>query len=325
MNAIKSVLTAIVLSFVLVACSDNGINRAVLETKQGIVIITADKQNPQGQDGMGLGTGFFIGENVILTNYHVVEEATNIRVALESSTEFFEIEVVNSDPVADLAVIRIKDWDKFKASHHYRILKLAGKDDVTQTQTAYSVGHPWGMIWTVSKGIVSAVDRKLGDTPKVMIQTDAKVYNGNSGGPLLNESGEVLGINSLMYANEGGSFGFALPVIMIEKVLEDFKEHGRAQWAFIGVMMSDDNVVKELVAGGAAERDGVLIGDRILSFKTSNGAYDAAIKSLPVAMASHDADEAVELTVDRAGQILTLSVQPTMKLSSEFQEPPASP
>lgn len=325
MNAIKTALAAIFLSFVLVACNGEGVNRAVLDAKEAIVVVTADKKGPLGQDGTGLGTGFFIGDNVILTNNHVVAEAENIKVALEGSTEFFDIEVVNSDPVADLAVIRIVDWDKFKENNQYRILEFADKHDVTQTQTVYSIGHPWGMVWSISKGIISAVDRKPGKEPKVLIQTDAKVYNGNSGGPLLNEIGQVLGVNSLMYAQEGGSYGFALPVIMIEKVLKDFKKYGQVHWSVLGVMIGNDNSVKELVAGEAAERDGVLVGDRILAFKTSDGEYDARSKSLPVAVAYHDPDEPLELTVDRAGQVLTLTIRPSQKLSSEFLEPSTSP
>jgi serine protease Do len=325
MNVIKTALAVIFLSFVLVACIGDGVNRSVLDAKDAIVFISTDKKGPLGQDGGGVGTGFFIGENVILTNNHVVADATNIKIALESSAEFFEVEVVNSDPVSDLAVVRIKEWDKFKASNRYKILEFADKHDVTQTQTVYSIGHPWGMVWSISRGVISAVDRKPGKEPKVLIQTDAKVYNGNSGGPLLNESGQVLGVNSLMYANEGGSYGFALPVIMIEKVLKDFKKHGQVHWAVLGILIGDDGSVKELVAGEAAERDGVLVGDRIISFKTSDGLYDARFKSLPVAVASHDPDEPLELTMDRAGQVLTLTINPSQKLSSEFLEPSTSP
>lgn len=318
MNLLKTVLAMIAVSFLVTACVDDGVNRIILDAKEGIVVITAEKTNAEGQPGSGIGTGFFIGDNVIITNNHVVDGSTSIKLALEDSDEFFDADVVSSDAVSDLAVIRVRDWDKFKDDNHFRVLRLADKHDVTQTQTVYAIGHPWGLAWSVSRGIVSAVDRKPGTTPKVLIQTDAHVYNGNSGGPLLNDRGEVLGINSLMYAQEGGSYGFALPVVMIEKVLHDLEKHGEVHWALLGVSLEDDNTVKEMTPDKPAEKSGLRVGDVILEFTTSDGTFSAIEKNLPVAVASHDPDQPVLLKIKRGEEILAVRVDPVWRTSEEI-------
>jgi S1-C subfamily serine protease len=317
----KQILASIIMTFLLVACADSGADYDVLAQKEGVVLIFAEKRVGTDQSS-GMGTGFFIDENTILTNNHVVSDSTNIKVALNSQSEFYEAEVVKTDNVSDMAVIELKDPEKFKRENNYRVLKLAGKYDLEVTEDVYAIGHPWGLSWSVSKGILSAIDRKMSDAPKVLLQVDSNVFQGNSGGPLLNNQGLVIGINSLMLANSGGSYGFALPVSMIERVMRDWREYGEVRWSFLGIMISGDTV-KEVTAGAAADKAGLKSGDVILEFKTSEGAYSPKNKSLPVAMAHHDSGQPVFIKIKRGEELLEVKVDPDWKPSSEIQLSPA--
>lgn len=310
-------LAALVVSFVLVAC-DDGINHNILDSKKSVLAIVSEKVDSVPGSENGLGTGFFIDENVIVTNNHVVAKAGNLKVASESGEEFYDAEVVDSDPLADIAVVRIKDWEKYKKENGYRPLKFAHPDDIAVTEEIYAVGHPWGLLWSVSKGVVSAYDRKPSSLPKILIQVDAHVYQGNSGGPLLNRDGEVLGINSLMLAQNGGSYGFAAPTKLIEKVLHDFEKHeGKARWALLGVKMKGTKI-EEVVPGSAAEKAGIKSGDVVRRYITSTGESDPKAVPLAVAMATHDSDLPVWLTVERGDQDLTIKVDPDWKSSEEL-------
>lgn len=313
----KAILASIIMALLLVACGDiSGVNHSVLDQKGGIVLIAAEK-NVNGKTGAGLGTGFFIDENTILTNNHVVSDSSSIKVALKNSSGAYDAVVVNSDPVSDLAVIEIKDFEKFKKENDYKILKLADPYDLQVSEDVYAVGHPWGLAWSVSKGILSAIDRKMSDAPKVLIQVDAHVYQGNSGGPLLNSHGDVIGVNSLMMAQEGGSYGFALPVSMIERVMRDWREYGDVRWSFLGIKINEDKI-KEVVPGSAAAKAGIKAEDSIVEFTTSEGTYDPKTKNLSVAMAHHDSGEPVTIKIKRGEELLDIRVEPDWKPSSEI-------
>lgn len=313
----KAILASIIMALLLVACGDiSGVNHNVLDQKGGIVLIAAEK-NVNGKTGAGLGTGFFIDENTILTNNHVVSDSSSIKVALKNSSGAYDAVVVNSDPVSDLAVIEIKDFEKFKKENDYKILKLADPYDLQVSEDVYAVGHPWGLAWSVSKGILSAIDRKMSDAPKVLIQVDAHVYQGNSGGPLLNSHGDVIGVNSLMMAQEGGSYGFALPVSMIERVMRDWREYGDVRWSFLGIKINEDKI-KEVVPGSAAAKAGIKAEDSIVEFTTSEGTYDPKTKNLSVAMAHHDSGEPVTIKIKRGEELLDIRVEPDWKPSSEI-------
>lgn len=317
----KSILASIVMILLLAACGDGGMNHAVLDQKDGVVLIVAEKI-ANGEQAGGIGTGFFIDENTILTNNHVVSDSTRVKVAVEHSSELYDVEVVESDPVADIAIVEIKDWDKFKRENHYKVLKLADPYDLQVSEEVFAIGHPWGLSWTVSKGILSAIDRKMTEAPKVLIQVDAHVYQGNSGGPLLNSQGEVIGINSLMLAQTGGSYGFALPVSMIERVMRDWKEYGETRWSFVGIKINED-LVKEVTPGSPAEQAGIKADDVIEEFTTSEGTYDPKNKNLSVAMAHHDSGEPVMLKVRRGDEHLEIRVDPVWKPSSQITLTPA--
>lgn len=308
MRYILNALALLVVSFTLTAC-DDGINKSIVDKSRGVLLVLSERDPEKTTKTNAMGTGFFIAENVILTNNHVIEDAKSIKVGLEHSKVPYDVEVINSDPVSDVAVLRIKDWDRFKGENDYVILKLAEPESARLTETVYTIGHPWGLSWTISRGIVSALDRKPGMSPKVLIQVDARVYQGNSGGPLFNEDGEVIGINSLMVSGEGGSFGFALPVEVVEKVLRDFEKHGEARWAYIGVKLNEE-IIEEVSPGLPADVAGLKKDDVILEYTTSLRTYDPREKNPAVAMSSHDSDEPVTFVVMRAGKRVEVMIQP---------------
>lgn len=315
-SSIRNVFAMLVLSFIIVGCSGDGSNQAVLNAKDAVVLITSEEQ-VDGQAQAGLGTGFFIGENKILTNNHVVGDKQHVKVRLENGSAFFDGEVVLADPIADMAIVKIKDWDKFTKENEYKVLTLADPNDLTLTEEIYTIGHPWALTWSVSKGILSAIDRKMDPSPKTMIQVDAHVYQGNSGGPLLNNKGEVLGINSMMISRDGGSYGLALPVYMINRVMRDWEKYKEVRWAQLGITI-DGNEIKSVVSGSAAEKAGIKAGDKILSFTTSEGTYSPLNKSIAVAMAVHDSGQPVRLHIDRQGKDVDLEVKPTWSTSDQL-------
>lgn len=323
MRKMLSAMAALVMSFVLVACED-GINHDILESKNSVLAVISEKDDNVAGTENGIGTGFFIADNVIITNKHVVEKAAKIKVALEDSPSFYEARVVHSDPIADIAVLELEDWDKFKSENTFGHLRLANKDDLTLTEEVYAIGNPWGLAWTISKGILSAIDRRPSSSPKILLQTDAHVFQGNSGGPLLNYHGEVIGVNSLMMANEGGSYGFALPVRMLEKVLSDFETYdGSVRWAFLGLKLGD-TVIEEVMPGLPAEEAGLLKDDVILEYTTSEGTFKPRAKNLSIAMTTHDSAQDVKIVVERNGEELTFLVRPIWKDSETIIRESAS-
>ena len=160
-----------------------------------------------GPDGVGLGSGFVIeADGYIVTNNHVVEDAAEVKVRLADEREF-DAEVIGTDPQTDLALIKIDATGLPE-------LALGDSDALRVGEDVIAVGNPFGLGGTVTRGIVSALGRDINAGPYVdFIQTDAAINRGNSGGPLLNLDGEVIGVNSAIYSPNGGSVGvgFAIP------------------------------------------------------------------------------------------------------------------
>lgn len=299
-------IVSILALFTLVACAD--VQQTIIKKKEGIVAILSEKDG-----GGGVGTGFFIDENVIVTNNHVVEDTTKIEVAMETSSKTYPAEIVYKDKLSDVAVIRIKDWETFKKENKYILLTMTTKYDLLDE--VYAVGHPWGLFWSISKGVVS---RDLFQAPEskgsFLLQTDAHVYNGNSGGPLLNTDGQVIGINSMMIAREGGSYGLAIPTAIVKKVLADFKKYDEVRWPVIGITL-EGNKVKEISEDKPAALSGIKVGDVIVSIKTKNGlVVTPDSETLIYALSVTDYEDPVLVNIERNGASITLSVQPTYKI-----------
>ena len=191
--------------------------------------------------GRALGSGFVVDkEGHIVTNYHVVEGAEEVFVNF-SSDDRLRARVVGVDPATDIALLKV--------DAHRRALaptSLGNSDALAVGDPVVAIGNPFGLARSVTAGIVSALQRQIqspsGFTIDKVIQTDAAINQGNSGGPLLNAEGEVIGVNTQIATagSEGNvGIGFAVPVNTVKEVVGEIMEHGRADHAYIGITMND--------------------------------------------------------------------------------------
>jgi S1-C subfamily serine protease len=324
----KQILASLVMTVVLTGCSvmtsHEDPTEMIEDAKRGIVVIASESvTNMQtGEKGeSGLGTGFFIDENTILTNAHVVNEAKNVKVALENSPGMYDATVKYADTSMDVAVLNIKDYDTFtKENDNIKILSLQEKYEIAEK--VYTVGHAWGLFYSVSTGVISYEERKIdGDmSPRFLIQTDAKIYQGNSGGPMLNEDGEVLGINVIMLAQTGGSYGFTIPAKLVDKALNDFEEYNEVRWPTIGVVL-EHNTISGFAPESAAETAGLKVGDKIISVKVNDKETTVkSAKDVVMALAVSDYQDNFVFTVqDLEGDEITLDITPTYKTKDDFR------
>ena len=189
------------------------------------------------QEMKGLGSGFLINsEGQILTNFHVVSGSSDVEVTMPPDQSRYKARVLMRDQAHDLALIQIDPKKKLSA-----FLRLGDSDALQVGQKVLAIGNPFGLAGTLTTGIVSSLHRKIqsedrGDLED-MIQTDAAINSGNSGGPLLDSQGNVIGINTAIYGPNGGSvgIGFAMPINRAKGLLEDFRSGRRPASTIIGV------------------------------------------------------------------------------------------
>ncbi len=279
-----------------------------------------------------LGSGFIIDtQGLILTNNHVVEDTVDLKVKLADNREF-KAEIVGRDPQTDIALIRIK------ADEPLPILPLGNSDALQVGDWVVAIGNPFGLGNTVTAGIVSAKYRQIGAGDyDNFIQTDAPINPGNSGGPLLNMQGEVIGINSAILSESGGSvgIGFAIPIKLVKELLPQLRQ-GKVRRSYLGVMIQDITpelkeklklgtdsgaLVSDVASGGPADKAGVRRGDVIVSF---DGKPVRSPHELPLIVAATPIGKKVTLEIIRAGKKITLEAQ-TQELQEEatFAVPPA--
>ena len=264
-----------------------------------------------------LGSGFIIeSDGLIVTNNHVIEDADEIRVVLADDT-IFEAEVVGRDPQGDLALIKVD------ADRPLPTLKWGDSDDMRVGDWSVAIGNPFGIGVTVTAGIVSARSRQLsnGSAYDDYIQTDAAINRGNSGGPLINMDGEVIGINTAIFSPTGASvgIGFASPSNLARGIIADLKEFGRARRGWLGVRFqavsaeiaesfgleeAQGALVAEVVEGSPAEKAGIMPNDVILTF---NG-EPVDGQRFPLMVAAVELDTEVEMTVLREGRERNITV-----------------
>ena len=237
---------------------------------------------PTQRPMFGLGSGFIIDSSgIIVTNNHVIESADEITIIMSDKTEF-EAELLGRDPKADLAVLKIDPKDKELIS-----VPWGNSDKLRVGNWTIAIGNPLGLGGTVTAGIVSAISRDIGNGPYVkFIQTDASINRGNSGGPLFNIDGEVIGINSAIISQTGGSIGlgFAIPSNSAKKIINQLIEFGRTKRGWLGVQITpvtDDIAeslglasnagafVSNLNPDGPAKKSGIQEGDVIIKFNNS--------------------------------------------------------
>jgi Do/DeqQ family serine protease len=236
-------------------------------------------RNQQPQIAQGFGSGVIISaDGFIITNNHVIEDAQNIKVILNDKREF-EAKLIGTDPSTDIALLKVEAKD-------LQFLIYGNSNDLKLGEWVLAVGNPFNLTSTVTAGIVSARSRNLGINEDQLsiesfIQTDAAVNPGNSGGALVNQQGNLIGINTAIASRTGSytGYSFAVPVTIVKKVINDLKEFGEVQRALLGVNIGDVNaeLAKELkldkvegvyIGGvpenGAAKQAGMKEGDVII-------------------------------------------------------------
>jgi len=280
-----------------------------------------EQQQPKQQREMSLGSGVIVSpDGYILTNNHVIDGASDIKVSLKDKREF-KAQLIGADPKSDLAVLKIPATD----------LTAITFGDSAKTQVGdfvLAIGDPFGVGETVTMGIVSATGRNSLDIEEGgyedFIQTDAAINPGNSGGALINVRGELVGINTaILTGNEGGGnegVGFAIPVDMARGIMQQILKNGKVTRGYLGIMIqevtpdvakafglpsSEGALVGDVKAGGPASKAGMQRGDVIL---TLNGQPVEDSRSLRLHIASMAPGQTVQLGIQRNQNKLTLSV-----------------
>ena len=256
--------------------------------------------NAQKQKFMALGSGVIINadKGYVVTNNHVVDNATSIKVSLSDGRKF-EAKVVGKDPRSDIALIQIKDPKNLTA------IKMADSDALRVGDYTVAIGNPFGLGETVTSGIVSALGRSGLNVENYenFIQTDAAINRGNSGGALVNLNGELIGINTAILAPDGGNIGigFAIPSNMVQSLTEQMVKYGQVKRGELGIMgteLSSDLAkamkvdaqrgafVSQVMPNSSAAKAGIKAGDVITSLNnkpiSSFAALRAQVGSMPV-------------------------------------------
>jgi S1-C subfamily serine protease len=250
-----------------------------------------------GQGGAeGSGVVWDGSRGLIVTNNHVVEGGGEVQVRL-SSGDRVPATVLATDPQTDLAVVQVDRTDLPTATFASDLPRVG--------ELAVAMGNPLGFENSVTAGIVSALHRSLGEAPyNDLLQTDAPISPGNSGGALVNHDGEVIGINTagIPTTENANSLGFAIPATTVERVARQLVANGQVSHPYLGVTSTDTDqgvVLQEVVSGSPAEAAGLQAGDTILAV---DGTQVATTSELASALASHAVGDQVTLTVARGGQ-----------------------
>jgi len=266
--------------------------------------------NGSGQESQAEGSGFVIdGDGHIATNQHVVDGANKITVTFADGTKA-GAKVVGTDSSTDVAVIKV---DAPKSELHP--LQFADSNGVLVGDGVVAIGSPFGLEGTVTTGIVSALNRTIqapnNFTINGAIQTDAAINHGNSGGPLLDADGHVIGINAQIESDSGGNdgVGFAIPSTIVQRVAQQLISSGKVAHAYLGVQLSDGNggaQVGQVVSGAPAADAGVRTGDVVTAIdgKTITGA-----DALVTAVDGKKPGDTVTLKVRRGGSTSDIKVK----------------
>ncbi len=274
-------------------------------------------QMPREFKQQSLGTGFIIDKDgFILTNNHVVEKTDEIKVRLSDDKEYIA-QIIGRDPKTDLALIKIEPENSLTP------LPMGDSDKLEVGEWVIAIGNPFGLGNTVTAGIVSAKYRQIGmGTYENFIQTDASINPGDSGGPLLNIKGEVIGINTAIFSRTGGSvgIGFAIPVNMAKELLPQLKK-GKVVRGWLGVMIQTITpelkdkldlknekgaLVADVTSGGPADTAGIKRGDVIVMF---DGKEIKEMKDLPYIVGSTPVGKEVTVEVIRKGRTERIQVK----------------
>ena len=289
-----------------------------------------DFERPRERQASALGSGFIIKEDgIVITNNHVIANAEDILVKVGEKE--YKAKLVGADPYMDIAVLKMETKDKFKT------VKFGDSDTARVGDWAVAIGNPFGLGGTVTAGIISARNRDINLTRyDDFIQTDASINQGNSGGPLFNLKGEVIGINTAIIApGQSGSIGigFAIPANAASNVIDQLIEFGETKRGWLGVRIQE--VTKEIAEveklkkpSGAlvasvgqnspADKAGIKAGDIILEF---DGKKIDTMRTLPKVVANTKVGKSVELKVWRNKKSITKRLTlGRLESSEEFRE-----
>ena len=289
-----------------------------------------DFDRPTERKASSLGSGFIVEEDgIVITNNHVIANAEDILIRVGDKE--YNAEVIGADPYMDLAVLKMKTKDKFKP------VSFGDSNKARVGDWVVAIGNPFGLGGTVTSGIISARNRQIGLTRyEDFIQTDASINQGNSGGPLFNLKGEVIGVNTAIIApGQSGSIGigFAIPANAASNVIDQLLKFGETKRGWLGVRIQE--VTKEiadveklkkpegaLVASvgqnSPAEKAGIKAGDIILEF---DGKKINTMKKLPNVVASTEVGKSVELKIWRNKKLISKRlILGRLETSEEFKE-----
>ena len=278
---------------------------------------------PRERKQTSLGSGFIIDkEGYIITNNHVVDQATEVIVTLSNKKQY-KAKLIGKDAKMDIALLQIRD-DAKKIPDNLTVSSLGDSDRTRIAEPVVAIGNPFGLQNTVTTGIVSAKNRTIGIGPfDNFLQTDAAINPGNSGGPLFNFKGEVIGINTVIFSKTGqsGGVGFAIPINEAKSILADLKRFGRVPRAWLGVLSEKVNpqmasyyrlpredgiVIYNMVEGGPADQGGLEPGDILI--KVGNDKIEEVV-DFERAVSKLKPKDTITLTVQRGKRYLTKTIK----------------
>ena len=270
----------------------------------------------QRRESVSFGSGFILKNNYILTNFHVVEDATDVVVSLSDRREF-KAEVVGVDPLSDLAVLEVDGKD-------LPAVNVGNSDKLNVGDWVIAIGSPFSFDFSVTAGIVSAKGRSIQNNNignyVPFLQTDVAINPGNSGGPLFNLDGDVVGINSQIYSRSGGYQGlaFAIPINVAMDVADQIINNGEVSRGYLGVRMSEVDsdladalgmnkpygaLINDVEEGESADNAGLVPGDVIIEFDSKEIKFSS---DLPHVVGQIKPDSRAKAKVIRDGKEITL-------------------
>lgn len=275
------------------------------------------------------GSGFIVKNDFIVTNFHVIKDADKVTIQTIDGKEY-EAKIAGTDPKTDLAVL------KLVTKQNLPFVNFGSSSSLRVGDKVIAIGNPFGLGGTVTAGIISAKSRKIGSSRyEDFLQTDAAINKGNSGGPMFNLKGEVVGINTAIFTNNGGSvgIGFAIPSDMAKSIIEKLSTGQKIKRSIIGVIIqpvtkeiSDAVGMKEpygalvnsVVKDGPADKAGIKIGDIILEVE---GKKIDSSDALPVVIGDAKVGSTLKLTILRNQKNIELKVTTKEQQDEQPQEP----
>ncbi len=283
---------------------------------------------PQERQSSALGSGFIIDKKgVVVTNNHVISDAEDIIVRVNGDKEF-KATVIGADPLSDIAVLQLDTKEKFTP------IKFGDSDKARIGDWVIAIGNPFGLGGTVTSGIISARNRSIGlSRYEDYIQTDASINSGNSGGPLFDMNGDVIGINTAILGRNGSiGIGFSIPSNSAKIVIDQLIEFGETKRGWLGVRIQDvtkeiadiENLdeprgalVASVAQGSPSEKAGVKAGDIILEF---NGESIQQMKQLPIIVARTEVGKKVKVKIWRnKKEIIKIITLGRLETSEDFK------